>query len=115
MSLTHLGPFELTKLHAQIAGKMDRMANESLTNPVKYSAYRTAKQLIREHGINGLYCGYRLHFIRDTLGTAIFFTTYESAKQIFGNARGQSPTNPWAVMAGGGLCGIVSWTCVSIG
>lgn len=37
--------------------------------------------------------------------------TYESAKQILGNARGASPTSPLAVMAGGGICGIVSWAC----
>lgn len=37
--------------------------------------------------------------------------TYESAKQVLGNARGGSPTSPFAVMAGGGLCGIVSWAC----
>ena len=49
--------------------------------------------------------------MRDTIGTSIYFMTYESAKQIFGNARGYSPTSPFAVMAGGGLCGIVSWAC----
>ena len=47
--------------------------------------------------------------VRDTIGTCIYFTTYESAKQMFGNARGASPTSPFAVMAGGGLCGVVSW------
>lgn len=50
--------------------------------------------------------------VRDTFGTSIYFMTYESAKQIMGNARGNSPTSPVAVMTGGALCGIVSWICV---
>lgn len=38
--------------------------------------------------------------------------TYESSKQILGNARGASPTSPLAVALAGGLCGIVSWCCI---
>ena len=62
----------------------------------------------------GLYAGYRLHLLRDTIGTSIYFVTYESAKQLMANARGKSPTSPYAVVVAGGLCGIVSWACVSL-
>lgn len=34
-------------------------------------------------------------------------------KQILANARGTSPTHPLAVVIAGGLCGLVSWACVS--
>jgi len=51
--------------------------------------------------------------VRDTLGTAIYFMTYESTKQILTTYRGdQSPTNPLSVLAAGGLCGIVSWALI---
>ena len=115
-------PFELTKLNEQLAGKEARkrvMAYESgpksaspLTH-VKTGSWATARRLVRDRGFAGLYSGYRLHLLRDTIGTSIYFMTYESAKQLMANARGKSPTSPYAVVVAGGLCGIVSWVCVS--
>ncbi|GAB7365263.1 hypothetical protein MBLNU230_g6345t1 [Neophaeotheca triangularis] len=106
-------PFELTKLNAQLAGKMARDEGLSAqTKKIKSGSWSTAKQLVKDRGIAGLYCGYRLHLLRDTIGTAIYFTTYESAKQLLANARGRSPTSPYAVVVAGGLCGIVSWACI---
>ena len=59
------GPFELIKLNAQLAGKMKREANPSdrpqPISDLRTGAFRTAQQLIRDRGIRGLYCGYRLH------------------------------------------------------
>ena len=122
-------PFELTKLNEQLAGKVAREAKLRAASPsstatagaqhpspvvdVKTGSWNTAKRLVRDRGLMGLYAGYRLHLLRDTIGTAIYFTTYESAKQLLANARGKSPTSPYAVMFAGGLCGIVSWACVS--
>lgn len=56
----------------------------------------------------------RRYAVRDTIGTALYFTTYESAKQFIANARGNEPTSPSAVIVAGGLCGLVSWACVSL-
>lgn len=113
-------PFELTKLNEQLAGKVAREAqanciaqNASPMTDVKSGSWNTARRLVRDRGFQGLYSGYRLHLLRDTIGTAIYFTTYESAKQLMANARGRSPTSPYAVVVAGGLCGIVSWACVS--
>lgn len=51
--------------------------------------------------------------VRDTLGTAIYFMTYESSKQILTTYTGdKSPTNPFAVVVAGGLCGIASWALI---
>lgn len=51
--------------------------------------------------------------VRDTVGTAIYFTTYESAKQLLVRFQGSnSPTSPLSVATAGGLCGLVSWACV---
>jgi hypothetical protein len=114
-------PFELTKLNEQLAGKEARQKAVTLNGgappppaaPAKTGAWMTTKRLLRDRGVFGLYSGFRLHLLRDTIGTAIYFTTYESAKQLLANARGRSPTSPYAVLVAGGLCGIVSWACVS--
>lgn len=120
-------PFELTKLNEQLAGKMLREANLAKEAAIKAGkppppppavdlhktgSMHTARRLISERGISGLYSGYRLHLLRDTIGTAIYFMTYESAKQLLANARGREPTSPYAVVVAGGLCGIVSWACI---
>lgn len=65
MLTTCAGPFELTKLNAQLAGKMARDANPS-EKPVsqvniKSGAWRTARNLFADRGFRGLYSGYRLH------------------------------------------------------
>ncbi|KAF7185419.1 putative mitochondrial carrier C29A3.11c [Pseudocercospora fuligena] len=123
-------PFELTKLNEQLAGKMAREAALKAQRESKMPAgsppsppvvdlksggsMATARRLVRDRGIQGLYAGYRLHLLRDTVGTAIYFMTYESAKQLMGNARGKSATSPYAVIVAGGLCGIVSWACAVV-
>ncbi|KAK5171435.1 uncharacterized protein LTR77_004579 [Saxophila tyrrhenica] len=99
-------PFELTKLNEQLAGKEARQG-PSPTEPVRTGAWVTARRMVRDRGFMGLYAGYRLHLLRDTIGTAIYFTTYESAKQLMANAQGKSPTSPYAVLLAGGLCGII--------
>ena len=50
--------------------------------------------------------------VRDTIGTGIYFVTYESVKQILTSARGSAPASPLAVVVAGGMCGLVSWACV---
>lgn len=114
-------PFELTKLNEQLAGKMareTRTAGQTGTPTsiadMKAGSLNTARRLVRDRGFTGLYAGYRMHLLRDTIGTAIYFMTYESAKQLMANARGREPTSPYAVVVAGGLCGIVSWACVSL-
>ncbi|KAL2355715.1 mitochondrial carrier domain-containing protein [Cryomyces antarcticus] len=115
-------PFELTKLNAQLSREM---AESNKKNPVSTAAddairrsyqekgtWGTARALVRNRGIAGLYSGFHLHVLRDTIGTAIYFMTYESAKQTLANARGNSPTSPAAVVVAGGLCGLVSWACI---
>jgi solute carrier family 25 carnitine/acylcarnitine transporter 20/29 len=52
------------------------------------------------------------HAVRDTIGTAIYFGTYETVKQILSNARGNGPAEPAAVALAGATCGIVSWVMV---
>lgn len=50
---------------------------------------------------------------RDTLGTAMYFITYESSKQLLTTFGGNGAhNNPFAVLVAGGMCGIVSWALI---
>lgn len=51
--------------------------------------------------------------VRDSLGTGIYFMTYESSKQLLTTFGGDGThSNPLAVLVAGGLCGIVSWAMI---
>jgi len=123
-------PFELTKLSAQVSVLMADRTTSSLSEPshsygtsqsyrtvaASYQnkgTWKTAKNIVKHRGMSGLYSGFTLHLLRDTLGTAIYFMTYESSKQLLATYRGdRSPTSPLPVVFAGGLCGIVSWALI---
>jgi hypothetical protein len=99
---------------------------------------KTLGNIIKHRGVGGLYTGFRLHLsmcprplfhvnnpwrnwpltppacvVRDTLGTATYFMTYESSKQLLTTFGGDGThSNPLAVLVAGGLCGIVSWALI---
>lgn len=116
-------PFELTKLSAQVSVLMADRNNSSMSEPNLSRAtvsqretkgtLQTAKSIVKQHGFMGLYSGFRLHLLRDMLGTGIYFMTYESIKQTLTSYRGDnSPTNPLSVLFAGGLCGVASWALI---
>jgi len=66
---SYVGPFEFTKLSAQIEYLMSRSRVVSIDEPsterVKYEAKGTAQAaqyIIRTRGLRGLYSGFHLHF-----------------------------------------------------
>lgn len=110
-------PFELTKMSAQISVLAQSKEAGAKPNPIVQSyaelgTLRTAQMVVKHRGMGGLYAGVHYHLLRDTIGTGIYFMTYESSKQLLANARGNSPTSPMAVVVAGGLCGLVSWACI---
>lgn len=106
-------PFELTKLSEQLAGKEAREPGGSGSTKGS-GAWATARRLYYTRGVTGLYAGYRLQLLRDTVGTSIYFGIYESIKQMMANGRGNEPTSPLAVLVAGGACGIASWALASL-
>ncbi|AEO61651.1 hypothetical protein MYCTH_2312027 [Thermothelomyces thermophilus ATCC 42464] len=113
-------PFELTKLSAQVsvllADKKNYPKPGSHAIAASYQNKGTLKTLgniIKHRGFGGLYTGFRLHLMRDTLGTATYFMTYESSKQLLTTFGGDGThSNPLVVVVAGGLCGIVSWALI---
>ncbi|KAA8895480.1 mitochondrial carrier domain-containing protein [Sphaerosporella brunnea] len=108
-------PFEFTKLSAQIELLMLRSKRSSLDDPSHIRKYKNkgtwqgAKDIVKTRGLLGLYSGFHLHFIRDSLGTAMYFTFYESGKALFSSTGGPSPLG---IAASGGLCGLLSWVLI---
>lgn len=113
-------PFELTKLSAQVSVLMADKNNcpEPKSHQIAASyqnkgTLKTFGNIIKHRGFTGLYTGFKLHLLRDTLGTGIYFTTYESSKQLLTTFGGDGThSNPFAVLVAGGLCGIVSWAMI---
>ncbi|TVY43594.1 putative mitochondrial carrier [Lachnellula subtilissima] len=123
-------PFELTKVSAQVSVLMahkhssvsdatgissskGRAARAVASSYQNKGTFQTAKNIIKHRGIAGLYSGFNLHLLRDTLGTSIYFMTYESSKQLITTYTGDSsPTNPLSVLFAGGLCGVASWALI---
>ncbi|KAK6070552.1 mitochondrial carrier protein [Seiridium cupressi] len=112
-------PFELTKISAQVSVLM---ANQKSADPKRQEiamsyhnkgTIRTLRNLVKHRGLSGMYTGLNLHLMRDTLGTGIYFATYESSKQLLTTFSGNDAhNNPIAVLAAGALCGIVSWALI---
>ncbi|EEY17566.1 mitochondrial carrier protein [Verticillium alfalfae VaMs.102] len=126
-------PFELTKLSAQVSVLLSDQkklaeANCRVSNGHAVAAsyqnkgtFKTMRNIIRHRGIFGLYTGFNLHlrkkphpaFYGTHSAPAIYFMVYESGKQLGTTYGGDSPTtNKLAVVASGGLCGIVSWAMI---
>ncbi|PHH81367.1 hypothetical protein CDD82_937 [Ophiocordyceps australis] len=109
-------PFELSKLSAQVsdlleerAGKCEKARTVAMSYRNK-GTFRLMENIVRHRGFLGLYTGFRLHLLRDTLGTAIYFMVYESGKQLGTTLSGENPhSSKVSVVVAGGLCGMVSW------
>jgi hypothetical protein len=112
-------PFELTKLSAQVSVLLAERAKDCKHSHAVAMSYqnkgtfKTMANIMRHRGALGLYTGFRLHLMRDTLGTAIYFMVYESGKQLGTTFAGDQPNNnKLAVVTSGGLCGLVSWAMI---
>ena len=88
--------------------------------------------IIASSGYRGLYTGFRLHFIRDTTGTALYFAEYDVLRYILGrkktyDAKGkgredeQGEVPDWArswlprsiiPFVCGSLAGVTSWAMI---
>ncbi|PRT53341.1 putative mitochondrial carrier C29A3.11c [Wickerhamiella sorbophila] len=105
-------PFEFTKVASQVEALVYR--SRGLPEPKSMGTLRAVKDLLRRGGFMRLYGGYRYHLMRDSLGSAIYFSVYEHAKQTVGSflPSEDSKPNPLAVATAGGVCGVISWVAV---
>ena len=86
----------------------------AVKNAGRVSSQEVVRQIVRDRGFRGLYIGFRLHFLRDVLGSGIYFGVYEAVKQSLNSAYGANQVNaPGSVAFAGAVCGIVAWGVVS--
>ena len=78
-------------------------------------------EIFRESGVLGLYKGFKLHFWRDMLGTALYFGEYDGMRFLLGRQRdGQQGEPPaWLPIPPsvipftcGSLAGVTSWALI---
>nr|XP_019011750.1 uncharacterized protein I206_03856 [Kwoniella pini CBS 10737]OCF50531.1 hypothetical protein I206_03856 [Kwoniella pini CBS 10737] len=51
------------------------------------STIQAVKLIVKSSGYGGLYTGWKLHFIRDTLGTALYFAEYDVMRYYLGRSK----------------------------
>ncbi|WWC63607.1 uncharacterized protein I303_106212 [Kwoniella dejecticola CBS 10117] len=103
-------PFELVKVRRQLEYQIFRDSHPEIfrpnapptagaslpTNPtpapkvpgfVPPTTIQAVKLIVNSSGYRGLYIGWRLHFIRDTLGTALYFAEYDVMRYYLGRSK----------------------------
>ncbi|EEQ83564.2 mitochondrial carrier protein [Blastomyces dermatitidis ER-3] len=114
-------PFELAKNVVQTSVLMANRSHAiagtatnrhtSLRGMPRLGTIDAIKQIVSRHGYRGLYTGVRLHAIRDTIGTGLYFGIYETAKQLISTYLGDQQSPFGAPMAAGALSGVIPWIC----
>jgi len=96
-------------------------ASKGITLVKPPSTVGAVKEIFKSNGIRGLYTGFRLHFLRDTLGTALYFLEYDGMRHLLGRQRNgeQGPTPSWLPIhpslvpfVCGSLSGVTSWALI---
>ncbi|KAJ6496973.1 mitochondrial carrier [Mycena vitilis] len=112
-------PFELVKVRRQLEYTIAASKGVHLVKPP--GTVGAVKEIFKANGITGLYTGFRLHFMRDTLGTALYFFEYDGMRHLLGRDRNgeQGPTPSWLPIHSslvpfvcGSLSGVTSWALI---
>lgn len=112
-------PFELVKVRRQLEYSIAESKGERLVKPP--NTMQAVRDIFRVGGMKGLYTGFRLHCLRDTLGTALYFFEYDGLRHIMGRSQTgeQGPTPSWMPIHPslvpfmcGSLAGVSSWALI---
>lgn len=89
-------------------------SNTNVKNFGRVSSWASMKRIIERRGVSGLWTGFRLHLVRDVIGSGIYFGVYETTKQSLNSYYGAEKANtPGAIAVAGAICGIGAWVVVS--
>lgn len=112
-------PFELVKIRRQLEYTIAASKGIHLVKPP--GTVEAVREIFRTNGMAGLYTGFRLHFLRDTSGTALYFLEYDGMRHLLGRKRSgeQGPTPSWLPIHPsvvpffcGSLAGVTSWALI---
>lgn len=112
-------PFEFTKLFQQLSILMQAEIPLKDHHMPK-TTWEVVKQVKRQTGVLGLYSGYRFHLMRDSIGSGVYFSAYETAKILLegfstpeGTIAGTSiPMGTISITIAGAISGVVAWVLV---
>jgi len=101
--------FELVKVRSQL----EYIIAKSKGVPYQpRGTFSGAALVYKENGLRGLYFGFSLHTLRDTLGTSLYFTSYDSLRWSLDGPRNLGIPNALVPFVCGSTCGILSWFLV---
>ncbi|KIM49339.1 hypothetical protein M413DRAFT_438523 [Hebeloma cylindrosporum] len=112
-------PFELVKVRRQLEYTIAASKGISMVKPP--GTLEAVKEIYRNNGFGGLYTGFRLHFVRDTAGTALYFLEYDGMRHLLGRQRSgeQGATPSWLPIHSslvpfvcGSVSGVTSWALI---
>lgn len=113
-------PFELVKVRRQLEYSIAASKGERIIKAP--STLSAVSEIFNLYGIKGLYLGFRLHFMRDTTGTALYFFEYDAFRHLLGRdpvTGEQGPTPAWMPIPAslvpfmcGSLAGVTSWAII---
>ncbi|KAJ6623541.1 mitochondrial carrier domain-containing protein [Mycena sp. CBHHK59/15] len=112
-------PFELVKVRRQLEFTIAASKGIHLVKPP--STLDAVKEIFKSNGLTGLYTGFRLHFLRDTLGTSLYFLEYDGMRHLLGRDRTgeQGETPAWLPIHAslvpfvcGSVSGVTSWALI---
>ncbi|KAI0064589.1 mitochondrial carrier [Artomyces pyxidatus] len=112
-------PFELVKIRRQLEFAIAQKKGVHIVKPP--STLDAVRDIVRDRGKLGLYTGFRLHFLRDTLGTALYFFEYDGMRHLLGRLPSgeQGPTPAWLPIhqslvpfVCGSFSGVTSWALI---
>ncbi|KAG2212539.1 hypothetical protein INT46_010020, partial [Mucor plumbeus] len=60
------------------------------TSYTSTSSWHSAREILKKKGITGIYSGFSLHLVRDTIGTGVYFGGYETTKYLLSGNKSSS-------------------------
>lgn len=112
-------PFELVKIRRQLEYSI--AAEKGIVVEKPPGNIDAVKDICRQHGMRGLYKGFKLHFVRDTAGTALYFMEYDTMRLGLGRLPDghQGATPAWLPIHPtmipflcGSIAGVTSWAII---
>lgn len=112
-------PFELAKNVVQTSvlvsnraqAAPDAIGDPSLRSKPRLGTIEAIRQIVQRYGFRGLYTGFHLHALRDTLGSGLYFGVYETVKQLAARELGPDKSPFGGPMIAGAICSTVPWFC----
>ncbi|KAJ6024407.1 hypothetical protein N7540_005204 [Penicillium herquei] len=112
-------PFELAKNVVQTSVLVANRAqaapgaaqDASLRRKPRVGTIEAIRKIIKIHGVRGLYTGFHLHVMRDAVGTGLYFSIYESVKEMASKELGEKTSPVGAPAIAGAVCSTLPWFC----